>query len=171
MELDHTFERRPDKPLHATDKKVDKDGVLSVQHVHTPTMPAQTDTTMHDTSVDTVAGDESIEQQLLNKDPVAEDGEIQPHGYCNMIYDYQNIIYTILGLWINCSLRQPDEGTERRTRAPIWRPDGSKLFRIWLEEVQEWITEDPTMSPTSTANAIRRIMEGPAREHVHNPNK
>ena len=75
------FGRQPDKPSHATDKKVDKDGVLSVQHVHTPTLPAQTDTTMHDTSVDTVTGDESIGQQLINNDAVAEDGEIQPHCY------------------------------------------------------------------------------------------
>ena len=81
------FGRQPDKPLHATDKEVDKDGVLFVQHVHTPTLPAQTDTTMHDTYADTVTGDARIEQQLIHNDPVAEDGEIQPRGHHNMIYD------------------------------------------------------------------------------------
>ena len=84
-----------------------------------------------------------------------------------MIYDYQNIIYTILALWICCSLRQSDEGTGGRTRAPVWRPDGSKLFRTWLEEVHEWITANPTMTTQFTENALRRSMKGSAKDYVH----
>ena len=134
-----------------------EDGVLYVQHVYTTTMPDQTDTTMHNyTLVDTATT--GIEQLLINKadDPVAEDGEIQRYSYCNMIYDYQNIIYTILALWICCSLRQSDEGTGGRTRVPVWRPDGSKLFRTWLEEEHVWITANPTMTTRFTEDALRR---------------
>ena len=86
------FGRQPDKPLHATDKKVDEDGVLFVQRVYTTTIPAQADTTMHNSIlVDTATEDTGIGQRLINKAdyPVTEGREIQLYGYYNMIYDYQ----------------------------------------------------------------------------------